>query len=81
MTVLVVADGAEGCFELEMAASVEGLADEEDGAAVLGWLVAEEVDGEAEGVEDAAPLSPRLRLWRASGEAQFSRWCWREHRA
>ncbi len=25
----------------------------------------------------AAPLSPRLTLWMANGEAQFWRWCWR----
>jgi hypothetical protein len=51
-----VADGAEGIFELEVAASVEGLADEEDGAAILGWLIAEEVDGEADGVEDGGAV-------------------------
>jgi hypothetical protein len=51
-----VADGADGLFELEMAASIEGLADEKDGAAVLGWLVAEEVDRKAEGVEDGGAV-------------------------
>jgi hypothetical protein len=47
-----VADGAESLVEGEMAAAVEGLADEENGAAIFGGLVAEEVDGEAEAVED-----------------------------
>ncbi len=39
-----------------MAPSVEGFADKEDGAAVLAWLVPEEVDGEAEGVEDGGAV-------------------------
>ncbi len=53
-----VADGAEGFFEGEVAAAVEGFADEEDGAAVFGGLVAEKVDGEAESVEDGSAVVP-----------------------
>jgi hypothetical protein len=51
-----VADGAESVFERKVAAAVEGFADEKDGAAVVGGLVAEEVDGEAKGVEDGGSV-------------------------
>ena len=61
-----VADGAEGFFEFEVAAAVEGFADEEDGAAVLGWLGAEEIDGEAEGVEDGGAVVAKAYV--ADGE-------------
>lgn len=51
-----VTDGAEGFFEGEVAAAVEGFADEKDSSAVVGWLVAEEIDSEAEGVEDGGSI-------------------------
>jgi hypothetical protein len=51
-----VADGAESVFEWEVAAAVESLADEKDGSAVVRRLVAEEVDGEAKGVEDGGSV-------------------------
>src|ERR1700722_15721314 len=51
-----VADGAPGLVELDVAAAVDGFADEQDGAAKLGRLVAQQVDGILEAVEDGGSI-------------------------
>ena len=61
-----VADVAEGVFELDVASVVEGFAEEEDGAAVFGGLVASWSTEKARASRIAAPELPGSRRLNAS---------------
>jgi hypothetical protein len=51
-----VADGAHGLVKLDVAAAIDGFTDEQDGAAELGRLCAQQVDGVVEAIEDSGSV-------------------------
>jgi len=73
MTVLVSLMARRASSSLRWLPRSRVFADEEDGAAVLAWLFAEEVEGEAERVEDGGSVCRRgLRCGRGErGGAVF----------